>query len=333
MSGGPRVTVAPAAATAGPSSAAAVELAGVTKVYPGSPEVRAVDGIDLVVPRGQLLGLLGPNGAGKSTTVGICTTRIRPTGGRVLIEGLDVVADPSRVKRRIGVVTQDNTLDRSCTLWENLAFHCRYFGWSARAARARADELLERFRLADRRDAFPLQISGGMAQRLQVARAIAHRPAVLFLDEPTAGLDPQSRIALWELVGQLRTEGLTVVLTTHHMEEAEALCDRVAIIDHGRLLVDDPPEGLIRQHGSDVVVDLRFSHAPGADVLAALRAVPGISDVEQRGAALRLTSDGRDGLLARVVAATEGADLVDVSRSGSNLEAVFIALTGRDLRE
>lgn len=311
----------------------AVELIGLTKRYPGTPEIRAVDGVDLVVPRGQMFGLLGPNGAGKSTTVGVCTTRIRPTAGTVRVQGIDAVADPSRVKRRIGVVTQDNTLDRSCTLRENLAYHCRYFGWSGRDARGRADELLDRFRLAERRDAFPEEISGGMAQRLQVARAIAHRPAVLFLDEPTAGLDPQSRIALWELVEQLRADGLTVVLTTHHMEEAEALCDRVAIIDHGRLLVDDTPERLIATHGNEAVVDLRFGEPPGAEVHGRLGRLPGVEAVEPRGRSVRLTTDDREGLLARVVAATEGAELVDVSRSGSNLEAVFIALTGRDLRE
>jgi ABC-2 type transport system ATP-binding protein len=333
----PATTVG-AASAAGPDAVpgathAAVELVGLTKHYPGDPPIRAVDGVDLVVPRGQLFGLLGPNGAGKSTTVGVCTTRIRPTSGAVRIEGIDAVADPSRVKRRIGVVTQDNTLDRSCTLWENLAYHCRYFGWSGREARARADELLDRFRLADRRDAFPMQISGGMAQRLQVARAIAHRPAVLFLDEPTAGLDPQSRIALWELVGELRADGLTVVLTTHYMEEAESLCDRVAIIDHGRLLVDDTPDRLIRTHGSNVVVDLRFAEDPAPGLLDRLRDVAGVTAVEHEGRAVRLATDDRDGLLARVVATTDGTGLVDVSRSGSNLEAVFIALTGRDLRE
>jgi ABC-2 type transport system ATP-binding protein len=310
----------------------ALVLAGVTKHYERGG-IRAVDGLDLTVPRGQLFGLLGPNGAGKSTTVGLCTTRIRPTSGTVHVEGVDAVADPSGTKRRIGVVTQDNTLDRSCTLWENLAFHCRYFGWSRRAAAARADELLARFRLADRRDAFPMQISGGMAQRLQVARAIAHRPRVLFLDEPTAGLDPQSRIALWELVQELRADGLTVVLTTHHMEEAESLCDRVAIIDHGRVLVDDTPERLIATHGTSAVVDLRFVDLADDALLARLRTVPGVDGVEPDGRRVRLTTDDRDGSLARVVAATGDADLVDVTRSGSNLEAVFIALTGRDLRE
>lgn len=312
----------------------ALRLRGLTKVYGAGPrQVVAVDGVDLEVPHGQLFGLLGPNGAGKSTTVGMCTTRIRPSGGRVELAGLDAVADPARVKRRLGVVTQDNTLDRSCTLQENLEFHCRYFGFRAREARARADELLERFRLADRRDAFPMQISGGMAQRLQVARAIAHRPQVLFLDEPTAGLDPQSRIALWELVEELRRDGLTVVLTTHHMEEAESLCDRVAIIDRGQVLVDDTPERLIAAHGTDARVDVRLQEAPSPDVVARVEALDGVSDLAVDDTRLRLRTDDRDGLLAAIVATVQPAGLADVSRTGSNLEAVFISLTGRDLRE
>jgi ABC-2 type transport system ATP-binding protein len=324
--------VADPALVVGAAAAAtpALSLTDVTKAYPA---VRAVDGVDLEVPRGQLFGLLGPNGAGKTTTVGICTTRIRPTSGRVMVEGLDAVAEPGRVKRRIGVVTQDNTLDRACTLRENLLYHCRYFGWSGRDARQRTDELLERFRLADRAKAFPMQISGGMAQRLQVARAIAHGPSLLFLDEPTAGLDPQSRIALWELVAELRTDGITVVLTTHYMEEAEQLCDRVAIIDHGRVLVDDPPERLIARHGGDARIELRFDGAPGDRLVALLRGLPGVEEVHREGEFVRLHTDDRDGLLASVVTATDGTGLVDVSRSASNLEAVFIALTGRDLRE
>src|SRR6056297_1713696 len=167
----------PLAATT--SKGAALRLRDLAKRYPGPPVVDALAGIDLEVAPGELFGLLGPNGAGKSTAVGVCTTRIRPTGGTATVFGADVVAEPARVKRRLGVVTQDNTLDRSLTLSENLYYHCRYFGWSGRAAKERSRELLERFRLADRAGAFPSQISGGMAQRLQVARAIAHRPQLL----------------------------------------------------------------------------------------------------------------------------------------------------------
>lgn len=311
----------------------ALELVGLVKTYPGPEPVRAIDGIDLTVAEGELFGLLGPNGAGKSTTVGVCTTRIRPTAGTARILGLDVAADPARVKRRLGVVTQDNTLDRSLTLAENLYYHCRYFGWSARQATARSEELLERFRLTERAGAFPAQISGGMAQRLQVARAVAHRPQLLFLDEPTAGLDPQSRLALWELVAELRQDGLTVVVTTHYMEEAEQLCDRVAIIDHGRVLVCDTPERLQQAHGAGAVVELALQQPASAAVRAALGAVPGVRKVETTASGVRLLADSTDGLLARSVEAAAPAGVRDASVLGSNLEAVFITLTGRDLRE
>jgi len=321
----------PLAATT--STAPALALRGLAKRYPGPPVVDAIDGVDLEVAPGELFGLLGPNGAGKSTTVGVCTTRIRPTGGSATVFGLDVVADPARVKRRLGVVTQDNTLDRSLTLEENLYYHCRYFGWSGRSARARAQELLERFRLADRAGAFPSQISGGMAQRLQVARAIAHRPQLLFLDEPTAGLDPQSRIALWELVGELRQDGLTVVLTTHYMEEADQLCDRVAIIDHGRVLVCDTPEALKDAHGAGAVLDLVLEQALTPQLRAELSDLAGVSSVEATDTGVRVMAADGDGLLAPVIQVAGPAGVSDVSVKGSTLEAVFINLTGRDLRE
>jgi ABC-2 type transport system ATP-binding protein len=315
----------------------ALVLSGLRKVYPGSPSIEAVRGVDLTVAEGEMFGLLGPNGAGKSTTVGMCTTRIRPSAGTVTITGLDAVGDAARVKRRIGVVTQDNTLDRALTVWENLYHHGLYFGWSTRRSRARADELLERFRLTDRATAFPAQISGGMAQRLQVARAVAHEPRLLFLDEPTAGLDPQSRLALWELVQQLRGDGLTVVLTTHYIEEADQLCDRVAIIDHGQVLVCDTPQRLKEEHGAGALVELVLEREPDAAVLARLRAVEGVLSIEPAPAlgsgGLRVIASGSDGLLVRLVTAAEAFGVRDVGHSGSTLEAVFINLTGRDLRE
>ena len=313
--------------------AAVLRLEGLHKRYPGPDQVHAVAGVDLAVADGEMFGLLGPNGAGKSTTVGICTTRIRPTSGRVLLAGIDVVADPARVKRRIGVVTQDNTLDRSITLREILFHHCRYFGWSVRRSRSRAHELLDQFRLGDRADAFPDQISGGMAQRLQVARAIAHEPQVLFLDEPTAGLDPQSRLALWELIQQRREAGLTVVLTTHYMDEADQLCDRVAIIDHGEILVCDTPERLKAEHAEGVVVEVTLERPATPELLARLAAIDEVQGAEATEDGVRLVAAEREGLLARVVLVTEGAGLRDVSLSGATLEAVFVGLTGRDLRD
>ena len=182
----------------------ALTIAGLTKTYEGPPPVAALSGVDLSVEAGEIFGLLGPNGAGKTTTVGVCTTRVRPSGGVVTVDGFDVACDPAEVKRRIGVVTQHNTLDRSCTVWENLYYHCRYFGMSGADARSRTDTLLEQFRLTDRASAMAVTLSGGLAQRVQIARGIAHHPSLLFLDEPTAGLDPQSRLVLWELVEGLR---------------------------------------------------------------------------------------------------------------------------------
>ncbi|MEX2551142.1 MAG: ABC transporter ATP-binding protein [Nitriliruptoraceae bacterium] len=311
----------------------ALAVAGLHKTYPGTPPVSAVAGIDLEVPPGEMFGLLGPNGAGKSTIVGVCTTRIRPTAGQARIFGLDIAAEGARAKRSIGVVTQDNTLDRSLTLAENLYYHNRYFGWSGREARARAAALLERFHLADRADAFPTQISGGMAQRLQVARAIAHRPRLLFLDEPTAGLDPQSRIALWELVEELRRDGLTVVLTTHYMEEADQLCDRVAIIDHGRVLECDTPTALKAAHGPGTVLELSLERVADDQLLTAVSTISGVHTAERTDAGVRVHATAGDGLLARVVAAAAPAGVRDVSSQGATLESVFIARTGRELRD
>jgi ABC-2 type transport system ATP-binding protein len=213
-----------------------VEIEKLTKIYESKLRVVAVDGIDLELKQGEIFGLLGPNGAGKTTTISIATTRTLPTSGSVRIAGIDVVQHPAHARRLIGVVPQFNTLDRSLTVYENLYYHCRYFGFSHARAKARALELLAQFMLSERKDVYPPQLSGGLAQRVQIARAIAHRPTVLFLDEPSAGLDPQSRMAMWSAVEGLHKEGITVLLTTHYMEEVDSLSDRLAIIDHGRVL-------------------------------------------------------------------------------------------------
>lgn len=302
------------------------------KRYPGPPEVTALDGVDLQIQTGEIFGLLGPNGAGKTTTVGVCTTRVRASGGRVLVEGLDVKAEPGAVKRRIGVVTQQNTLDRSCTLRENLYYHCRFFGFSSAEAGKRADELLERFKLTDRAGAFPLTLSGGLAQRVQIARAIAHRPRILFLDEPTAGLDPQSRLALWELVAELRRDGITVLLTTHYMEEADRLSDRVAIIDHGRVLVTGKPADLKRDVGVGTVIQVKLER-PEAALATALRNLPSVREVEPMAGGLRVMAQGREGLVSNLVEAAIPYGLQDLTIAEPTLETVFIKLTGRDLRE
>src|SRR5882757_2157869 len=240
-----------------------VEIEGLQKIYDGKQRVIAVAGIDLSVQEGELFGLLGPNGAGKTTTISICTTRALPTSGRVRIAGIDVVETPALARRSIGVVPQYNTLDRACTIFENINFHCLYFGFSRVEAKQRTEQLLEQFHLTERAKAYPSQLSGGLAQRVQIARAIAHRPKVLFLEEPSAGLDPQIRIAMWEAVRKLRQEGITVVLTTHYMEEADELCDRVAIIDHGKILVEDTPAALKASIGAQRVYLLDLKDQTG----------------------------------------------------------------------
>jgi ABC-2 type transport system ATP-binding protein len=309
----------------------AVLIERLVKRY-GGTKVPAVDGIDLKVRRGEIFGLLGPNGAGKTTTIGVCTTRVDATSGRVQVVGVDVAADPARAKRYIGVVTQYSTLDRSLNAQENLVFHARYFGAGRREARRRAEALLARFRLADSARRMPDQLSGGMAQRLQIARAIGHGPLVLFLDEPTAGLDPQSRLGLWDLVRELRDEGTTILLTTHNMEEADVLCDRVAIVDRGRVLVCDAPGRRKGTAGSTTEIRLDLSEPPPA-LIASLGSIPGVRSAAADGEGIRILASRQEGLLQQVVEAAHGQALRNVSIKAPTLESVFIELTGRALRD
>jgi len=309
-----------------------IRAEGLTKCYPGA--VTAVDRVDLGIGEGEIFGLLGPNGAGKSTTVGMLTTRVVPSSGRVLIGGVDVVADPAAAKELIGVVPQANTLDRGLSVRDNLYFHGRYFGLSRRAARTAAGEWLDRFQLGHRARAGVESLSGGMARRLMLARAMLHGPPVVFLDEPTAGLDPQSRIVLWEAIGELHRGGHTIVLTTNHMEEAERFCDRVAIMDHGRILALDHPGELRRSHGGGAAVTVR-AEGEAHLVEAHLRAIPEALEVTRSDGAVRVRLRGTDSALATVVEAARrgGFRITDLSLCEDSLETVFINLTGRDLRE
>ncbi|WP_329584749.1 ATP-binding cassette domain-containing protein [Kitasatospora sp. NBC_01250] len=321
----------------GPDEAAGavIRTAALTKVYPKS-EVAAVDRLDLVVNRGELFGLLGPNGAGKTTTVGMLTTRVVPTSGGAWIGGIDVIGRSTLVKQVIAVVSQQNTLDRSLTVRENLVFHGLLFGLAGRAARRTADELLERFHLGRWADASVFALSGGMAQRLMVARAIYHRPAVLFLDEPTAGLDPQSRLALWEILAELIAEGQTILLTTHNMDEADQLCDRVAIIDHGRVLALDTPAALKQAVDADTVVTVSAAGEPAALAELLSREVGGVNRARLLPGGVELqVKGGANRLLPRVLGAAEagGFEVADLSVAEPTLETVFISLTGKELRD
>ena len=330
----PTTATATTLAATDPDARPIIETVDLTKTYPGT-DFRAVDELNLQVATGEVFGLLGPNGAGKTTTVGVLTTRVIPTNGNAFVGGLDVVRHPTLVKQLIGVVSQQNTLDRQLTPWENLYFHGRLFGMGAKECRQTADDLLERFQLTRFAKASVYALSGGMAQRLMVARAIFHRPAVLFLDEPTAGLDPQGRLALWDLLGGLNAEGQTIMLTTHYMEEADKLCDRVAIMDHGKILALDTSTELKRSVGADTIVNVKTSGDPGAFGSVLERELEGVTRVRTVDGVVEAHTKGASSLLPSVVRLAEanGFHVADLSVTEPTLETVFINLTGKDLRD
>src|SRR3989475_550998 len=272
---------------------AAIVVRDLVKRYPKS-EVNAVDNISFSVKQGEIFGLLGPNGAGKTTTIGVLTTNVRPTSGAAYIMGINVAGDPMSVKQRIAVVPQQNNLDRSLRAREILTFHASYHGLSRAERAARADALLNELGLGNRGNEMVRRYSGGMAQRLMLARALMHSPDVLFLDEPTNSLDPQSRLFLWDRIRSLNQEGVTVLLTTHDMEEADQLCERIAIMDYGKILVLDTSPELKKLIPGGTRLDLRVrvpelvsigdahqdTHAK-TQLLDALRALPGVVKVEE----------------------------------------------------
>ena len=319
-------------------TALAIRTEDLRKTYTSKRgDVPAVRGIDLSVGTGQFFGLLGPNGAGKSTTIGMLTTLVLPTGGRAWVAGLDVVADPVGVKRRIGVVTQNNTLDMQLTVAENLEFRSRFFGLSPREASRRATQLLEVFGLMDRRKALSPDLSGGQAKRLLIARALVHRPDVLFLDEPTAGLDPQTRVNLWDILRVLHAEGQTILLTTHYMEEAEALCEQIAVMDNGQVLASGTANELKESVGAETVITVRYEDLvpEGVAAWAGLADRPGVSKVETDGDHIRVFTREPEGVLGELVTAGSAAGLTvrDATQLKPSLETVFLTLTGRDYRE
>ncbi|WP_376796721.1 ABC transporter ATP-binding protein [Thermogemmatispora sp.] len=333
----------------------AIEVRDLVKRYPRS-KVNAVDGISFSVRRGEIFGLLGPNGAGKTTTIGILTTSVLPTSGTVRIMGIDLVRDPIGVKQRISVVPQRSNLDQSLRAREILTFHAAYHGIPRAEREARAEALLKELGLEGRGREKIRRYSGGMAQRLMLARALMHSPDVLFLDEPTNSLDPQSRLFLWDRIRAMHERGVTILLTTHDMEEAEQLCERIAIMDHGRILVLDTPENLKKLVPSGTRLELRVripqeatvssgDGAASADGLRALLArLPGTPHVEELAAddsqseqgtrTFRLYGEEAGELAAEAmrIVSTRGAELRDLHVARPSLEDVFIHLTGRNLR-
>lgn len=332
-----------------PESPPAIEVRDLVKRYAAS-KVNAVDGVSFSVRPGEIFALLGPNGAGKTTTIGVLITSVLPTSGSASIMGLDVARDPIAIKQRIAVVPQMSNLDRSLRVREILTFHAAYHGVPHREREQRADCLLDELGLGDRKDDKVARYSGGMSQRLMIARALMHAPDVLFLDEPTNNLDPQSRLFLWDRIRALNAQGLTILLTTHDMNEADQLSNRIAVMDKGKILVNDTPAELKKMIPGGNAVELRIS-LPSPDagprVLEALRALPGVTKADELDAGAPLAADDEIGVVtyrlyaeeapALVGPATQavllaGAQVRDLHVKQPSLEDVFIYLTGRHLR-
>jgi ABC-2 type transport system ATP-binding protein len=356
---------APVEAASASPGPAAIEVSDLVKRYSGSP-VSAVDGVSFSVRRGEIFGLLGPNGAGKTTTIGVLTTGVKPTSGYAKVMGIDVRKDTAAVKQHIAVVPQQSNLDRSLRVREILTFHGAYHGVPKAEREARADSLLSEMGLLQRKNDKPDRYSGGMNQRLMIARALMHAPDVLFLDEPTNNLDPQSRLFLWERIRTLNAQGLTILLTTHDISEAEQLCERVAIMDYGKILVNDTPVELKKIIPGATALEVRIRMpdavllagvAPGSltaalpdssteNIQESLRRIPGVTKVDEVSSEsssseaeadtvlFRLYAENTAGLVTGVsqALAEAAAEVRDLHLKTPSLEDVFIYLTGRNLR-
>ena len=313
------------------SDGIAIQTEQLTKTYNGS--VRALAGIDLQVRYGEAFGFLGPNGAGKTTAVSILTTLLRPTGGRALVDGLDVVREAEEVRRRVGLAFQVSTADGELTGRENLEVAAGMQGVSPAEARPRIKELLEQMHLTPHADRLVKGYSGGMRRRLELAVGVVHAPKILFLDEPTLGLDPQGRAGFWDYIRQLRREtGLTLFLTTHYLEEADQLCERIAIVDHGTVIATGTPDQLKQRTGGDVVV---LRPAKGEDLQPLLTPIPGVLGVTVVDGTFRVKCSQGEAMVPPVVMACDraGIALASVAIRKPSLDEVFLELTGREYRE
>ena len=307
----------------------AIEAIGLVKSYPKG--VTALDGLSFSVARGTVFALLGPNGAGKSTAVKILTTLATPDGGKALVGRLDVVANPDAVRRTIGVVAQGSGVDIQATGRENLRLQGQIYGMRGQALEQRAQELLERFGLADAADRIARGYSGGMQRRLDIAMALVHDPAVLFLDEPTTGLDPEVRADMWNEISRLAAaRGKSVLLTTHYLEEADQLAEQIAIVDRGKVVAEGTPDELKRElHGDAIHVDLEADY--NGAVSRALTGLPAIRDVVVDGRTLRARADDGGRAVPIVLGALESAGVAvsSVRVARPSLDDVYLKYTGR----
>jgi ABC-2 type transport system ATP-binding protein len=302
------------------------------KVYTG--KIRAVDGVSFRVRQGELFGFLGPNGAGKTTNVNMLTANLRPTQGRATTAGFDVAKEPAEVKRRIGLVFQESTADSDLTGRENMDLQAALYSVPTAEARTRIDSLLERMQVAEAADRAVKTYSGGMRRRLELAVGIVHAPKILFLDEPTLGLDPQGRAGFWKYIQELRKElGLTVFLTTHYLDEADNLCDRLAIIDHGKIVASGTPAELKDRLGGDIVT-LRVKDG-GADLTSTFTTLSGVVSVQLQGGAYRVKCANGEVMVPQLVDTSfkAGVGVTAVSLKRPSLDEVFLEFTGREFRE
>ena len=336
-------------------AAAAIETRALRKVYPaptgkrrgkprpappglppGAPlptgEVVALQALDLDINEGEFFGLLGPNGAGKTTTIGILTTRVLATAGTARVSGVDVATDAVRVRTHIGVVPQRPNPDRSLNALENLVYHAAYFGIPRTVAEQRARELMSRLDIADKAQAKVDQLSGGQQQRLMIARALIHEPDVLFLDEPTVGLDPQARLDLWAILRDLHSQGRTIVMTTHYMEEADRLCGRIGIVDRGKLLALDTPARLKERAPGGTLIELQLD-ADAQPLVPSVTALEGVLRAEAQGTVLRAYSDRGGRIISPLIQRVEdaGVHVRNIGLTEPSLETLFVSLTGRKL--
>jgi ABC-2 type transport system ATP-binding protein len=300
-----------------------------------SGEVKAVDGLDLSIPAGQVFGFLGPNGAGKTTTLRILTTLIVPDSGRAVVAGYDVLKDPGEVRRRIGYVSQAGGSDRPATGRENLVLQGRLYGMLKTGAEKRASELIGLLDLTEFADRIVYTYSGGQRRRLDVALGIMHSPQVLFLDEPTTGLDPQNRANLWEQIAKLKATGTTIFLTTHYLEEADILSDYVAIMDHGQIVAQGTPDELKRQVSLDTIRITLSNPAQNPVVRGVLERQEIVRGVADEGDSLRISVDNGEAALPRIMRAldNDNISIAGISLSTATLDDVFLEKTGRSLRD
>ena len=295
-------------------------------------ELIAVNNISFDIDQGEIFGLLGPNGAGKTTTLSMLATMLTPTSGSATVNGIDISQDPDGVRKSIGIVFQDQSLDEELTAWENMDFHGRLYRIPAETRNQRITELLMLVELNDRRDDIVKTFSGGMRRRLEIARGLLHHPAVLFLDEPTLGLDPQTRNHLWQYIATLAKEkGITIILTTHYMEEADRLCNRVAIIDHGRIIAIDTPKNLKDGLGGDLVT----IESPDPAAVAVALKEPWVARVETHGGEVTVSLKNADQYVSTIVTLLnqQQVPITSITVHKPTLEDVFLSFTGKTIRE